>query len=252
MTNKTAEDVHTFRVIFIMLPFIFVLLFYPIVYLLLVRRYSPTKKAMVRKFQIMNKVIAAAVVLLLLPPVIYGSFEQVFVRVCITLIAIVLTFFSEEHFMIRLVGMLFHALVLVLLEYFYWMELTMQVGCRGQGSCGTSTDFENLSFLGDMGIGDGYIVHNAKLSNTWAYALYARGFVAIALHYFTIINIMAQCIWVGFFTNIKIERKLEIIKERPDEDIVSIFTTFKQSNFFKMYHKYMAQKGKDEKGKTCC
>jgi hypothetical protein len=133
MVNQSAEDVHTFRVLFIMLPFIFVLLFYPLVYLLLVRRYSPTKKAMVRKFQIMNKIFAMCILLLLILPVIYGSFEQVFVRVCITLAAIVLTFFSEEHFMIRLVGMLMHAVVLLLLEFFYWRELTMQVGCRGQG-----------------------------------------------------------------------------------------------------------------------
>jgi hypothetical protein len=103
-----------------------------------------------------------------------------------------------------------------------------------------------------MGIGTGYLINDANLSDSMAYGLYARGIFAMALNYFTIINIMAQCVWVGFFTNIKIERKLEIIKERPDEDIVSIFTTFKQSNFFKMYHKYMQRKGKDEKGKTCC
>jgi len=106
--------------------------------------------------------------------------------------------------------------------------------------------------LKKIGIGNGYILNHNNMSFGWAAGLYARGIVALALHYFTIINIMAQCIWVGFFTNIKIERKLEIIKQRPDEDIVSIFTTFKQSNFFRVYKKYMELKGKDEKGKTCC
>jgi hypothetical protein len=65
------------------------------------------------------------------------------------------------------------------------------------------------------------------MSSSWSYALYARSIITIALHYFAILNILVQCVWVGFFTNIKIERKLEIIKHRPDEDIVSIFTTFK-------------------------
>ncbi len=50
-----------------------------------------------------NKIIALLVVLLLIPPLIYGSFEQTYLRTAITLVAIVLTFFSEEHFMIRLV-----------------------------------------------------------------------------------------------------------------------------------------------------
>lgn len=126
----------------------------------------------------------------------------------------------------------------------------MQVGCRGQGkrlswslfsrfkilliwpisleSCGNSTDFGNLKFIGNIGIGNGYILNGDEMSTAWAYGLYARGILAIAVHYFTILNIFAQCIWIGFFTNLKIERKMEVIKERPDEDIVSIFTTFKQ------------------------
>lgn len=154
--------------------------------------------------------------------------------------------------MIRLVGMIFHGIVIVLLEYFYWKELTMQVGCRGQDSCGNSTDFNNMKPLKTIGIGTGYVINGNNMSTVWANALYARTILALALHYFTIINIMAQCIWVGFFSNIKIERTIENIKERPDEDIVSIFTTFKQSNFFRMYKKYLLLKGKDEKGKTCC
>ena len=133
MADKSGEDVHKARIFFIILPFLFVWIIYPVIYLLLVRRFSPTKRSMIVKFQAMNKIIAVCIVALLLPPVIYGSFEQVFIRVAITLIAVVLTFFSAQHFMIRLVGMLFNAIVIVLLEYFYWKELTMQVGCRGQG-----------------------------------------------------------------------------------------------------------------------
>ena len=120
------------------------------------------------------------------------------------------------------------------------------------GSCGNKTDFHNLKPLGDMGIGTGYLLNGKYMSWAWAVGLYSRGIIALALHYFTIINMMAQCVWVGFFTNIKVERKIETIKERPDEDIVSIFTTFKQSNFFRMYKRYLQQKGNDEKGKTCC
>ena len=71
------------------------------------------------------------------------------------------------------------------------------------------------------------------------------------MHYFAIINIMVQCVWIGFFTNIKIERKLEIIRSRPDEDIVSIFTTFKQSSFFNVYMKYK-KKGGAKGPETCC
>jgi hypothetical protein len=119
-------------------------------------------------------------------------------------------------------------------------------------SCAGRTDFENLKPLGSMGLNDGLLLTNAYISFSWAAGLYARGIVSIALHYFAILNIMVQCVWVGFFTNIKIERKLEIIKERPDEDIVSIFTTFKSSNFFKIYEKLKDKKGGSPGSKTCC
>jgi len=51
----------------------------------------------------MNKLFAVLIVGLLIPPIIYGAFEQTYLRIAITLVAIVLTFFSEEHFLIRLV-----------------------------------------------------------------------------------------------------------------------------------------------------
>lgn len=104
-----------------------------------------------------------------------------------------------------------------------------------------------------MGLNDGLLLNeSAFISFAWAASLYARSIVVIALHYFAILNIMVQCVWVGFFTNIKIERKLEVIKHRPDEDIVSIFTTFKQSSFFRMYEKLQEKKGKNHGNKTCC
>jgi hypothetical protein len=106
--------------------------------------------------------------------------------------------------------------------------------------------------LGTLGINDGLLLNNAYISFAWAAGLYARGIIAIALHYYAILNIMVQCVWIGFFTNIKIERKLEVIKSRPDEDIVSIFTTFKQSSFFRMYEKLQEKKGSGQGPKSCC
>lgn len=103
-----------------------------------------------------------------------------------------------------------------------------------------------------MGLNDGLLLNNAYISLAWASGLYARAIISIALHYFAILNVMVQCVWIGFFTNIKIERKLEIIKERPDEDIVSIFTTFKSSNFFRVYEKLKEKKGGSPGSKTCC
>mmetsp|Transcript_15213 Transcript_15213/g.15089 ORF Transcript_15213/g.15089 Transcript_15213/m.15089 type:complete len:227 (+) Transcript_15213:128-808(+) len=226
-------------------------MFYPLVYTFLIRRYSPSTLAMVKKFQVGNKIIAILIVLLLIAPCIYGSFEQTYLRTAITLVAIVLTFFSEEHFMIRLVGAFMHMIVVILLEYFYWKELTMQVGCWGQGSCSGKTDFENLSFLGTLGINNGLLLYDTYMSFDWAAGLYARSIIAIAMHYFAILNLMVQCVWIGFFTNIKIERKLEIIKSRPDEDVVSVFTTFKQSSFFKIYMD-MKRGGTHKGTKTCC
>lgn len=120
------------------------------------------------------------------------------------------------------------------------------------GSCNGHTDFENLTFLGTLGINDGLLLNNAYISFAWAAGLYARGIIAIALHYYAILNIMVQCVWIGFFTNIKIERKLEVIRSRPDEDIVSIFTTFKQSSFFRMYEKLQEKKGSGLGPKSCC
>mmetsp|Transcript_25191 Transcript_25191/g.27927 ORF Transcript_25191/g.27927 Transcript_25191/m.27927 type:complete len:252 (+) Transcript_25191:50-805(+) len=251
MAGKSAEDMHTARVFMICLPFLFALMIYPLIYIFLIRRYSPTKLAMVKKFQVGNKVIAALIVLLLIPPLLYGSFEQTYLRTAITLVAIVLTFFSEEHFFIRLVGVFMHIIVVNLLEYFYWKELTMQVGCWGQGSCAGRTDFENLKLLGTLGINNGLLLQGAHMSFSWAAGLYARGIFAIIIHYIAILNIMTQCVWVGFFTNIKVERKMEIITTRPDEDIVSIFTTFKQSSFFSVYQKYKKRGGEND-SKTCC
>lgn len=61
MANKTAEQVHTLRVLMIIAPFLFVLAIYPVVYVFFVRRHTPSKRKtkMIRKFQVMNKIIAA-------------------------------------------------------------------------------------------------------------------------------------------------------------------------------------------------
>ena len=237
----------------ICLPFLFVLMLYPIIYIFLLRKFTPESKiGMVKKFLVSNKLLSLIILLMLIPNVVYGTFEQTYIRTAITLVAIVLTFFSEEHFMIRLIAVLMHIIVVILLEYFYWRELTMQVGCWGQGSCSGRTDFENLKVLGTIGINDGLLLNNAYISFTWAACLYARSIVAIAVHYYTILNIMVQCVWIGFFTNIKIERKMQVITDRPDEDIVSIFTTFKHSTIDRIYEKLKAKRGTTDGSKTCC
>ena len=120
-----------------------------------------------------------------------------------------------------------------------------------RATCAGATDFQNLSPLKNIGIGNGLLLNNAYISFSWAAGLYARAIIVIALHYYAVLNILVQCVWIGFFSNIKIERKLEAIKDRPDEDIVSIFTTFKQSSFFRMYEKLKEKKNEDGKAKTC-
>ena len=50
---------------------------------------------------------------------------------------------------------------------------------------------------------------------------------AMFVYYFAFLNVIAQCHWTGFFMNKKlVPHKIEFIKERPDEDVVSIFSTF--------------------------
>lgn len=50
----------------------------------------------------MNKIMAVTIAALLIPPVVYASFDQAFVRVVVTIFAIAFTFFSEENFFFRL------------------------------------------------------------------------------------------------------------------------------------------------------
>ena len=118
-----------------------------------------------------------------------------------------------------------------------------QVGCLEEGLCDGEVSFQQTKFLSWILLYSDTMLEDDYIPKGWIWTLFIRSICVMALHLWCFLQVLAHCHWAGFCTNIKITRKLDFIRERPDEDVVSIFSTFKQSNFFK------ALKRRQEKGK---
>ena len=100
------------------------------------------------------------------------------------------------------------------------------------------TSFKQLDLHREWDLSTGTILVDGKISHAWVGILYTRTILATALHFMLILFTFYVSVRLGFFSNKRVDTKFEAIETRPDEEVVSVFATFKQSFFFKMLEKY--------------
>ena len=59
----------------------------------------------------------------------YGRFENEFIRVCIVAMVQLFSFYADQHWVLRLGGLVLNFLVMIFLEYYYLRESLMQSAC---------------------------------------------------------------------------------------------------------------------------
>jgi len=85
-----------------------------------------------------SKVLAVATLLVTVTPVIvFGRFENEFLRLNIIFSALLFTYFGDEHWLIRSMAMAFHVFVALQLDYLYMREYIMQLACSTKGKRST-------------------------------------------------------------------------------------------------------------------
>ncbi len=114
-----------------------------------------------------------------------------------------------------------------LIVYFPFRELLYQVGCFGKGLCDGEASFGQTEPLSYLLISSGTILEGNRITEAWVWVLFLRSMLVMFFHFWCFLLVMAFAHWTGFCTNVKLTRKLDYIRERPDEDVVSIFSTFK-------------------------
>ena len=87
-----------------------------------------------------------------------------------------------------------------------------------------------------MGINDGLILVDGQISFDWMVINFWRAFIVTTINYVSILAIIQLSRVLGFFSNVEIERKMEDILLRPQDDNVDIFSQIKQP----IYQKHLA------------
>ena len=67
--------------------------------------------------------------LTIIPIVVFGRFDNEFLRLNIIFSSLIFTYFANEHYIIRLLAMSLHVIVLLGLDYLYMREYIMQLAC---------------------------------------------------------------------------------------------------------------------------
>lgn len=56
---------------------------------------------------------------------VYGRFENEFIRVCIVAMVQLFSFYADQHWVLRLGGLILNFLLMIFLEYYYLRESLM-------------------------------------------------------------------------------------------------------------------------------
>lgn len=60
-----------------------------------------------------------------IPLLIRGPFSNEYIRLAFSIICMALGFFANEHFLLRLLSIFFNVFIIIMIEYWYFRELTM-------------------------------------------------------------------------------------------------------------------------------
>ena len=74
----------------------------------------------------------------------YGRFENEFIRVCIVAMVQLFSFYADQHWVLRLGGLTLNFLLMIFLEYYYLRESLMQSACYDRGLCIGGSSFNQL------------------------------------------------------------------------------------------------------------
>ena len=163
--------------------------------------------------------------------------------------ALAFTFYSYLHWVLRWIGAILHAIVIVVIEVQFLRELIMQLACYQIGKCLGKSSFNQMKVLQSLGFSDGSILVEGKISYVWMNVMFWRTFLAMILHYLCILTTMSLALKLGIFENRMLDLQIEEIEERPTEDSATMFSFVKQQ----FYHKTLAytkyEKKKREKKK---
>ena len=69
----------------------------------------------------------------LVPIVLHQEFKNVFLQICIYIIAISFTYYAYLHWLVRIIGGCTHLFVILVMESFYLRELLLQLACYDLG-----------------------------------------------------------------------------------------------------------------------
>ncbi len=73
-----------------------------------------------------SKILSIMILIITITPVIiFGKFQNEFLRINIMFASIIFTYFGNEHYLIRLVAIIIHIVVILNLDYLYMREYIM-------------------------------------------------------------------------------------------------------------------------------
>ena len=120
----------------------------------------------------------------------YGRFENEFIRVCLVAMVQLFSFYADQHFVLRLGSLILNFMAMIFLEYYYLRESLMQAACYDRQLCKGGSSFNQLIPLQNWKINDGIILVHGEISYGWMLANFWRAFIALTLHYVQILAIM--------------------------------------------------------------
>ena len=99
--------------------------------------------------------------------VIYGKFDNEFLRISITVATGMHIYYSYIHFLVRIIALLANLFVIAFVEYWYMRESLMQCACKEIGQCLGGSTFHQLLPLKMLHINNGELLVDGHISYFW-------------------------------------------------------------------------------------
>ena len=97
----------------------------------------------------------------------YGSFNNEFLRITLTISSLAFTYYSYLHWLVRWLCILIHVFIITVVETCFLRELILQLACFEMDQCRGGSSFNEMEILDTIKLTNGSILVDGFISWRW-------------------------------------------------------------------------------------
>jgi len=131
----------------------------------------------------------------------YGQFKNEFLHITLLIACLAFTYYAYLHWIVRWISVILHAFIIIVVETSYLRELILQLACYEIERCLGGSSFGELEILNSIRLTNGSILVEGVISFRWQNILFWRTFLALLLHYLSLLGVLSLSLKLGIVSN---------------------------------------------------